>query len=50
MPTPPYRFSDTKAQVTAAPVLGEHNKQIFVDMLGLDSSHVDTLMREGSLA
>ncbi len=50
MPTPPYRFSDTTAQVTAAPLLGEHNKQVFVDLLGLDAGKVEALMREGSLA
>ena len=50
MPTPPYRFSDTKNAVTAAPLLGQHNREVFVDMLGLDPDHIDTLIAEGSLA
>jgi benzylsuccinate CoA-transferase BbsF subunit len=50
MPAPPYRFSDSQGSVTAAPLLGQHNREVFVDMLGLDPDHIDTLISEGSLA
>jgi len=50
VPTPPYRFSGTPGEVTAAPLLGQHNREVFVDMLGLDAAEIDALMAEGSLA
>lgn len=50
MPTPPYSFSETPGEVGPAPLLGEHNTEVFVDMLGLDAAEMDRLVREGSLA
>ncbi|KRA43244.1 CaiB/BaiF CoA transferase family protein [Devosia sp. Root635] len=50
MPAPPYVFSETPGKIGPAPLLGQHNRDVYVDMLGLDGAEVDTLMREGSLA
>lgn len=50
MPTPPYRFSDTRGEVTAAPLLGQHNREVFVDLLGIGAAEIDSLVAEGSLA
>jgi benzylsuccinate CoA-transferase BbsF subunit len=50
MPGPPARFSTSEIQVGAPPMLGEHNHQVFVEMLGLDATEIDTLTREGALA
>jgi benzylsuccinate CoA-transferase BbsF subunit len=50
MPAPPYVFSGTPGALGPAPLLGEHNSEVFLDMLGLDAGQIDTLVREGSLA
>jgi benzylsuccinate CoA-transferase BbsF subunit len=50
MPAPPYVFSKTPGTLGPAPLLGEHNSEVYVDMLGLDAGQIDALMREGSLA
>jgi len=50
MPVPPYLLHGTPARVDRAPCLGEHNREVFVDMLGLDAAEVEALIAEGSLA
>lgn len=50
MPAPPMRFSDTPGEVRRAPLLGEHNAEVLVDMLGMDADVVDKLAHEGVLA
>ena len=50
MPSPPYMFSATPGALGPAPLLGEHNSEVFLDMLGLDAAQIETLVQEGSLA
>ncbi len=50
MPAPPYRFDRTPAGLFRAPLLGEHNEEVFVNMLGLSREEVMELGREGVLA
>lgn len=50
MPAPPYQMSDTPWAITAAPRLGEHNDEVFIDILGMDPAEVDALKAEGALA
>lgn len=50
MPTPPMQLSSSPWCVTRAPLLGEHNEDVFVRMLGMDSAEVDALSAEGVLA
>jgi benzylsuccinate CoA-transferase BbsF subunit len=50
MPAPPMAFSRSTVAVTPAPLLGEHTRAIFVDMLGLPESDVAALEAEGVLA
>jgi benzylsuccinate CoA-transferase BbsF subunit len=50
MPAPPYIFSETPGALGPAPLLGEHNSEVYLDMLGLDAGQIELLMREGSLA
>jgi benzylsuccinate CoA-transferase BbsF subunit len=50
MPTPPYRFDGQAAEMFAAPLLGQHNHEVFVDWLGLDAQAVAEAISEGSLA
>jgi len=50
MPAPPYVFSGTPGALGPAPLLGEHNSEVFLDMLGLDAGQIESLVREGSLA
>lgn len=50
MPAPPYALDKTPWALSAAPLLGEHNTEVFVDMLGLDPTEIDQLIAEGALA
>lgn len=46
-PTAPFKMSETPAIVGRAPLLGEHNKEVYLDDLGLERDKVYTLMKEG---
>lgn len=50
MPAPPMTFSETAPHVGAAPRLGEHNHEVFCDLLGLDAAELDRLKAEGVVA
>lgn len=50
MPTPPMRFSATPWQVGPAPLLGQHNDEIFVGLLGMDEAEIARLVEAGVLA
>ena len=50
MPAPPMSFSDLDIRVGPAPLLGEHNRAVFVDMLGMTPAEVDALVASGALA
>lgn len=47
MPTWPVRFNGVPAEVKSAPLLGEHTEEVLSDWLGLDSSAVADLRRDG---
>lgn len=47
-PSPPYRFTPTAPAVeTAAPTLGQHNRQVLGELLGLSAAEIDALERDG---
>lgn len=50
MPAPPMRLSATPWTVTPAPLLGEHNSEVFCGILGMDAADVRRLTDEGVLA
>jgi formyl-CoA transferase len=43
----PLRLSDSPVQVRRSPLLGEHTTEVLRDVLGLDSSEIETLFIEG---
>ncbi len=50
MPAPPSRFSRSEVRVGPAPLLGQHNEEVFVDLLGLPRERILELQAEGLLA
>jgi benzylsuccinate CoA-transferase BbsF subunit len=50
MPAPPLRFSDSDIRVGAPPNLGQHNYEVFVDLLGMSETEVAELTQSGALA
>jgi benzylsuccinate CoA-transferase BbsF subunit len=50
MPAPPMTFSDLEWRVTPSPLLGEHNRELFVDVLGLEEAEMTRLAEDGALA
>jgi len=47
MPGCPVRLEDSPAEVKAAPLLGQHNGEIYSELLGLTSGQLDELKQEG---
>lgn len=50
MPMPPYTLSESPWSMSRAPLLGEHNREIFIDTLGLSAAEIESLEAEGVLA
>lgn len=50
MPAPPTHFSRSEVKIGPAPRLGEHNRLVFEDYLGLDRDELAALAAEGVLA
>ena len=50
MPAPPMRFSRSKVALGPAPLIGQHNRLVFTDWLGLPEAEVQSLAQEGVLA
>lgn len=47
----PVKFSETPAQLkTPAPLLGEHNKEILTDLMGLNDDEIKGLMQKGVIS
>jgi formyl-CoA transferase len=47
MPGCPVRLEDSPVEVKSAPLLGQHNSEVYGSMLGLGSGQLDELKREG---
>ena len=47
MPTFPVRFDGAPAPVKPAPLLGEHNRQVFGEWLGISAGDLEALRNEG---
>jgi formyl-CoA transferase len=47
MPANPVRLSDSPTQLTRAPLLGEHNAEIYGETLGYGSAEIEKLRRDG---
>jgi formyl-CoA transferase len=47
MPGNPVRMSDSPTEVRRAPLLGEHNEDVYGKALGLSREEIDTLRRDG---
>ncbi|MFJ3669746.1 CoA transferase, partial [Streptomyces sp. NPDC090106] len=43
----PIKLSDSRAEITASPLLGEHNEDIYVRELGLSSAELPGLKEAG---
>ena len=50
MPAPPMQFSETQWRVGPAPLLGEHNREVFGTLLGMDETEIVQLAEAGVLA
>ena len=46
-PTHPYKLLKTKAQLRAAPSLGEHNEYVCTQLLGMSGEGFIDLLQEG---
>jgi formyl-CoA transferase len=47
MPGCPVRLEDSPVEVTSAPLLGEHNRDVYKSLLGYDERDLEELKREG---
>jgi formyl-CoA transferase len=49
MPGCPVRLEDSPVQVTAAPLLGQHNEEVYTEILGYTPTQVQQLRERGVL-
>src|SRR5271169_2661581 len=47
MPGCPVKLEDSPVEVRSAPLLGEHNNEVFAQYLGFDAAEIDRLKQEG---
>ena len=47
MPANPVRLSDSPTDVVRAPLLGEHNAEVYGKLLGLDDAEIEALRKDG---
>jgi formyl-CoA transferase len=47
MPGCPIKLEDSPAEVTSAPLLGQHNREVYGMMLGLNDNELERLRQEG---
>ena len=49
-PSAPFRFSETESSTRApAPLLGQHNDEVYDERLGLSEGDLERLRREGTI-
>ncbi len=46
---PPFILSETPAELRRSPLLGEHNRQVYRDILGLPDEEIDRLIADGAI-
>ncbi len=46
-PTQPVKLSDSPAEVTTSPCLGQHNGYVYKELLGMSDEEFNTLLNEG---
>jgi formyl-CoA transferase len=47
MPAWPVKMSDTEVEVTSAPLLGQHNEEVYAEVLGYTAEQLAELREEG---
>ncbi|MGH9639891.1 MAG: CoA transferase, partial [Bryobacteraceae bacterium] len=47
IPGCPVRLDDSPAEISAAPLLGQHNAEVYGDLLGLSAAQLEALKNEG---
>ena len=47
MPGNPVKLADSRTDMVRAPLLGEHNADVFGKLLGYDDAGIETLRRDG---
>jgi formyl-CoA transferase len=47
VPANPIRLSGSPTEVTRAPLLGEHNAEVYADLLGLGEDQLTRLSKDG---
>jgi formyl-CoA transferase len=47
MPGCPVRLEDSPVEVKSAPLLGQHNADVYGELLGLGAGQLEDLKREG---
>lgn len=50
MPGPPIRFSESTIDVGPSPLLGEHNREVLIDLLGMTEQEMTSLADAGVLS
>jgi formyl-CoA transferase len=47
MPGCPVKLEDSPVEVKSSPLLGQHNREVYGERLGLDDADLDELKRQG---
>ena len=47
MPGCPVRLEDSPAEIKSAPLLGQHNAEVYGQMLGMTGADLDQLKQQG---
>ena len=46
---PPFALSETPAELRRSPLLGEHNRRVLGELLGMSDAEIDELMKQGAI-
>jgi len=47
MPGCPIQLEDSPVTLTSAPLLGEHNREVYAEYLGIEGAELDRLKEQG---